>query len=86
VWLTPETRRVNLQNNKQTALCCISLDNYKYMYTTITAQNMQNIKLAYPVCLQIVLCLKEHESEWGKDSSVLKLTFHGTHQVMGTFK
>jgi len=28
VWLTPETRRVNLQNNKQTALCCISLDSY----------------------------------------------------------
>jgi len=28
VWLTPETRRVNLQNNKETALCCISLDNY----------------------------------------------------------
>ena len=28
VWLTPETCRVNLQNNKQTALCCISLDNY----------------------------------------------------------
>jgi len=40
---------------------------------------MQNIKLAYPASLQIVLCLKEHESEWGKDSSVLKLTFHGTH-------
>jgi len=28
VWLTPETCTVNLQNNKQTALCCISLDNY----------------------------------------------------------
>ena len=28
VWLTPETCRVNLQNNKQTALCCISLDSY----------------------------------------------------------
>jgi len=47
---------------------------------------MQNIKLAYPVNLQIVLCLKEHESEWDKDSSVLKWTFHGTHQYMGTFK
>jgi len=30
VWLTPETCRVNMQNNKQTALCCISLDNYYY--------------------------------------------------------
>jgi len=28
VWLTPETCRVNLQNNKQTVFCCISLDNY----------------------------------------------------------
>jgi hypothetical protein len=27
-WLTPETCRVNLQNNKQTALCCILLDSY----------------------------------------------------------
>jgi len=32
VWLTPETCRVNLQNNKQTALCCIS-DSYYYHYT-----------------------------------------------------
>jgi hypothetical protein len=38
----------------------------------ITAQNMQDIKRAYPVSLQTVLCLKEHKSEWGKDSSVLK--------------
>ena len=30
VWLTPETCRVNLQNNKQTALCCISLGSYWY--------------------------------------------------------
>ena len=28
VWLAPETCRVNLQNNKYTALCCISLDSY----------------------------------------------------------
>jgi len=28
VWLTPEICRVNLQNNKWTALCCILLDNY----------------------------------------------------------
>jgi len=28
VWLTPETCRMNLQNNKYTALCCITLDNY----------------------------------------------------------
>ena len=28
VWLTPETCRVNMQNNKQIALCCISLDSY----------------------------------------------------------
>ena len=28
VWLTPETCRVNMQNNKWTALCCISLGNY----------------------------------------------------------
>jgi len=28
VWLTPETCRVNSQNNKWTAFCCISLDNY----------------------------------------------------------
>jgi len=27
VWLTPKTCRVNSQNNKQTTLCCISLDN-----------------------------------------------------------
>jgi len=26
--LTPETCRANLQNNKWTALCCISLDSY----------------------------------------------------------
>jgi hypothetical protein len=30
VWLTPETCRVNLRNKKYTALCCISLDNYRY--------------------------------------------------------
>ena len=28
VWLTPKTSRVNLQNNKQTALCCMSLDTH----------------------------------------------------------
>ena len=28
MWVTPETCRVNLHNNKQTALFCISLDNY----------------------------------------------------------
>ena len=28
VWLTPETCIVNLQSNKWTALCCISLDGY----------------------------------------------------------
>jgi hypothetical protein len=28
VWLTPETCRINSQNNKYTALCCISLDSY----------------------------------------------------------
>jgi len=28
VWLTSETCRMNLQNNKYTALCCISLDSY----------------------------------------------------------
>ena len=33
VWLTPETCTANLQNNKQTALCCISLDNYQYTTT-----------------------------------------------------
>ena len=26
--LTPETCRLNLQNNKETALCCISLENH----------------------------------------------------------
>jgi len=31
VWLTPKTCRVNLQNNKWIALCCISLDNYWYI-------------------------------------------------------
>ena len=30
VWLTSETCRVNLQDNKQTALCCISLGIYWY--------------------------------------------------------
>jgi len=28
IFCAPETCRVNLQNNEQTALCCISLDNY----------------------------------------------------------
>ena len=43
VWLTPKTCRVNLQNNKQTALCCISLDNYYYrsaMHGTINIKKM----------------------------------------------
>jgi len=45
VWLTPETCRVNLQNNKQNALCCISLDSYEYrsaMHGTISIKYTDN--------------------------------------------
>jgi len=36
VWLTPETSRVNLQNNKYTSLCCIPLNNYQYISRSIS--------------------------------------------------
>jgi hypothetical protein len=45
VWLTPETCKLNLQHNKWTALCSISLDNYWYSSYLYLSCNLFNKSL-----------------------------------------
>ena len=48
VWLTPETCKVNLQNNKETALCYISLNNYWYFVICVLVCTASRPRRTWP--------------------------------------